>query len=130
MADVTVKRIEEMDSMFGGLFTRVRAELGVKSFGMSVLNLPPNFGDYPEHDHSHDGQEEIYTLLEGSATLTAGGRDYPLEPGVFARIGAGEKRKISSGGDGAKLLALGGVPGSVYEPPAYTEVGAPEPQLS
>src|SRR5690242_21103019 len=41
--------------------------------------------------------EEVYTALSGSATLHAGGREYRLEPGVFARIGAGERRKVTTG---------------------------------
>ena len=36
---------------------------------------------------SADGQEEVYTVLEGKATLTVGGEEHELEPGVFARVG-------------------------------------------
>ena len=32
-------------------------------------------------------QEEVYTVLEGAATLRAGGEEHRLEPGVFARVG-------------------------------------------
>ena len=52
MADYTVKTIDEMEAVFGGAFKRARAELGVTSFGMQVLDMPPNVdGQYPEHDH-------------------------------------------------------------------------------
>ena len=51
MADVTVKRLEEFEAIFGGGFRRVRAGLGVSSFGVAVMDLPPGFADYPEHDH-------------------------------------------------------------------------------
>ena len=40
---------------FGGGFIKARAELGVSSFGMQVIAMPPNFSDYPEHDHGEDG---------------------------------------------------------------------------
>ena len=40
---------------------------------MQVENFPPHFEHLPEHDHSDDGQEEVYTALSGSATLHAGG---------------------------------------------------------
>ena len=46
MPDVTIKRIEEMDSL-GGRFVRCRAELGVTSFGLQVYDLPPNDESIP-----------------------------------------------------------------------------------
>ena len=130
MADVTVKRIDEMDSLFGGVFVRARASLGVTSFGMNVENLPPHHDQYPNHDHVvdvTDGQEEVYIPLKGSATLIAGEQEWKLEPGLMARVGAAEKRKIVPGPDGVQLLALGGVPGRAYEAPPWSEVGAPAP---
>ena len=63
----------------------------------------------------------------GSATLTAGGTDYDLEPGVFARVGPQETRKLSTGDDGARVLAIGAAPGKLYEPPEFTEEGQPDP---
>jgi len=133
MADVTVKSVDEMEGIFGGLMRRTRAELGVTSFGMQVLDMPPNWDGYPDHNHNgepvDDGQEEVYTVLSGSATLQAGGQSWPLAPGVFARAGAGQKRKVVPGAEGARLLCLGGVPGAAYEVPEFTKLGAPEPQL-
>jgi len=127
MADVMVKRLEEFEAIFGGGFRRVRAGLGVSSFGLSVMDFPPGFVRYPEHDHAPDGMEEVYTVLAGKATLRAGGREYELEPGVFARVGPQEKRKLSTGEDGARVLAIGALPGKVYEPPEFTEEGQPDP---
>ena len=46
MADVTVRRLDEFESIWGG-FLRVRAGLGVSSFGIAVMELPPKFADYP-----------------------------------------------------------------------------------
>ena len=71
MADVTVKRVEEFEAIFGGGFRRVRAGLGVSSFGLAVMDLPPHFTDYPDHDQAHDHQEEVYTLLSGRARRRA-----------------------------------------------------------
>ena len=38
----------------------------------------------------------------------------------------GEKRKIVAGDEGARILAIGGTPGKVYEPPEYSIEGASE----
>ena len=125
MSDVTVKSVEEFDSPNGGGFCRARAGLGVSSFGMQVENFPPHFEHYPEHDHAQDGQEEVYTVLSGSATLVAGGESHVLTPGVFARVGPSVTRSVKVGDEPVRLLVIGGTPGAAYVAPAYTENGAP-----
>ena len=127
MPDVTIKRLEDFEAIFGGGFKRVRAGLGVSSFGIAVMEFPPDFGDYPEHDQAHDGQEEVYTALSGRATLVAGGEEHELAPGVWVRVGPSEKRKILTGSEPARVLAIGGTVGSPYNPPEFTEDGAPDP---
>ena len=111
MADLTVKRLDEFEGIFDGGMLRVRAGLGVTSFGMQVIQLPPNFTHYPEHSHSHDDQEEVYTALSGKASLQVGGTEHMLEPGV-------------------RILAIGGVPGRAYEPPEFTEEGGIDPPMT
>jgi uncharacterized cupin superfamily protein len=127
MSDVVVKRVEEFDSPNGGGFCRARAGLGVTSFGLQVEHFPPHFEHFPEHDHTADGQEEVYTALSGSATLHAEGTEHRLEPGVFARVGPGVRRKITTGEQPVQLLAIGATPGQPYVAPAFTEHGAALP---
>jgi quercetin dioxygenase-like cupin family protein len=121
MADVTVQTLEDFDTAFGGAMRLVRHGLGVESFGIQVFDMPPNADQYPEHDHSHDGQEEVYTVLDGVATLTAGGEDHEMRPGMWARVGPGEKRRWSTGGQAARVLALGAIPGRAYVVPDFTK---------
>jgi quercetin dioxygenase-like cupin family protein len=137
VADYSVKRLEDMDMLFEGMVARARASLGARAFGMQVMTFPPNWDQYPNHNHREDafegseGQEEVYVILTGSATLRVGGEEHRLEPGVFARIGPDEKRQIVPGGDGVRIiLCLGGVPGKSYAPPPWTELGAPPPGSS
>ncbi len=117
MADVTVKRFDELEG-HGGQFLYAGKGLGVTAWGMNVERLPPSWTEYPEHDHSKDGQEEVYVVLEGSATLQADGESWQLGPGTLARVGSGQKRKLVPGGEGVTLLAIGGTPGKRYEPRA------------
>jgi mannose-6-phosphate isomerase-like protein (cupin superfamily) len=113
MADVTVKHIDELESHGGnGRFLFARKGLGVTSFGMNVERFPAGYADYPDHDHENDGQEEVYFVIEGSATMEAGDESFELTPGTFARVGPGQTRKLVPGADGVTLLALGGKPGS------------------
>jgi mannose-6-phosphate isomerase-like protein (cupin superfamily) len=129
MTDVTVKSLEEFEAVFGGGMRRVRAGLGVSSFGIQVIELPANFTMYPAHDHSHDEQEEVYLALGGRAILQVGEERFDLEPGVFARVGPGQQRKLLTEGEGARILCLGAMPGKVYEAPEWTEEGGSLPPM-
>ena len=110
MSDYTAKQIDEMEAAFGGGMKKARAELGVQSFGMQVIDLPPNYPDYPEHDHEEDGQEEVYSVMRGSGEIDVEGERMALTPEVLVRVGPGTKRKIFAGAEGVRLLALGGTP--------------------
>ena len=113
MADVTVKHIDELESHGGnGRFLFARKGLGVTAFGMNVERFPAGYSDYPDHDHSKDGQEEVYFVVQGSVTLHAGDETFELTPGTFARVGPEQKRKVVPGEDGVEMLVLGGVPGT------------------
>lgn len=130
MADYTAKKIGDMEAVFGGAFKRARAELGVSSFGMQVIDLPPNFEDYPEHDESEQGQEEVFVIMSGSAEIEVDGEKVAIDPETFIRVGPDARRKIVTGGQGARVLALGAVPGQPYDAPEVTQLGAPDPLAS
>jgi uncharacterized cupin superfamily protein len=115
MADVTVKSEDQLETSFGGAFKLLRHSLGLTAFGVQVLEMPPNAEGYPVHDHAEDGQEECVVVLEGSAELIAGDETHLLEPGVYARVGAGQDRKLVPGDDGVRVLIIGGTPGKAYE---------------
>ena len=127
MGDFTVKRIDEMDAALAGAFKRARAELGVESFGMQVLDLPPNLDQYPEHDHSEAGQEEVFVVLRGAAEIEIDGERVELDPDTIVRVGPKARRKIYTGEEGARILALGGVPGAAYVASKSSHIGAPGP---
>jgi quercetin dioxygenase-like cupin family protein len=129
MADVTVGTIDAMEGLYGGAMRKVRAELGLSSFGVQAVDLPPNFDGYPWHDHAEEGQEELYVALTGDARLEVeGGDSTELVPGeTVVRVGPGERRRVVSGPQGTRLLVVGGVPGAVYQAWGPTELGAPDP---
>ena len=122
MSEVTVKRLDEVEpyrgpgELAGIEFRAVGRALGVTAWGMNVLKLAPGTKTYPTHDHSDDGQEEVYLLLEGSATLRAGDRDLRLERGQIVRVPPGVTRTWEPGEKGATILAVGATPGKPYEP--------------
>src|SRR4051794_26810074 len=125
--DYTVARIDDIEHGFGGVFVRVRAALGVSSFGLQVIELPPSSGDMaPEHDHLHDRQEELYLLLDGSGEMALPDRAVALDRETFVRVGPGTRRRMRSGPDGARILVVGGMPGSAYETQGNSHLGGAE----
>jgi mannose-6-phosphate isomerase-like protein (cupin superfamily) len=115
MTNYTAKHLNDMEAGFGGGFIKARAELGVSSFGLQVVRMPPDFDGYPEHDHTHDGQEEVYLALDGSGWLDIEGERVELQEDMLVRIAPEQKRKVHSGPQGLKMLVIGGCPGEAYK---------------
>ena len=131
MADVTVKKLDEMERSFGGAFILARASLGVTAFGMQVFDLSPGW-EGPAHAHegmvgesaetANDGQEEVYFGLEGQAVLIVDGEDLVIDPGVMVRVGPSQMRQLATRDRSAKVLVVGAMPGRGYRAPAFTEL--------
>jgi len=125
-----VKRIDEMEAIFRGGFRRARAELGVESFGLQIIEMPAGYGGYPEHDHGADGQEEVYMALRGGGEIEIDGERFPLDSEHVARVAPEAKRKVWPGPEGIRIAVVGGVPGSVYVAPDITKLGEPDPMAA
>ncbi len=127
MSNFTVKRIDHMEAVFGGAFKRARAELGIEAFGIQVIDMPPNVDQYPEHDHSEDGQEEVYLAIRGSAEMKIDGELHRLDPDTMVRVAPGVKRTVITGAEPLRMVVIGGCAGKPYEAPDVTRLGAPDP---
>jgi uncharacterized cupin superfamily protein len=98
-----------------GVFRPIRRALGLTAFGINQEEWPAHADAHPEHDHSEDGQEEVFCVLEGSGKIVVDGEDVELKPGRFVWVEAESKRKLFAGEDGLKLIAVGSPPGA-YKP--------------
>ena len=87
--------------------------LGVRAWGMNILEIDAGCTGYPEHDHAADGQEEVYVVLRGSAVLHVGGAAHRLDTGELVRVPPEVRRSFTTE-EGVLLLALGGTPGVAY----------------
>jgi hypothetical protein len=58
--------------------------------------------------------------------MLAGEESFELQPGMMARVGPDQRRRIMPGPEGFRFIALGGRPGS-FQHSRWTEVGAPPP---
>ena len=87
-------------------FVRLRAELGVTSFGLNQIVLHPG---QRGRIHAHESQEEVYLVLEGTLSLFVEGEEATLERGELMRVAPGMKRQLVNRGPGPlHLLAIGG----------------------
>lgn len=76
-----------------GNWTLVRRSLDCKSFGVNLVEIPPG-ESIPEHDETGRDQEELFSVLSGSATLVIDGQDHPASVGTFARVDPARRRTV------------------------------------
>ena len=97
---------------------------------MQIIDMPPNYENYPVHDHEQDGQEEVYVTLRGSGELEIEGERFPLDADHMARVGPGVCRKVWPGDSGIRILVLGGMAGAAYQAPDNSKLGQPDPMAA
>jgi mannose-6-phosphate isomerase-like protein (cupin superfamily) len=124
MSDYTAKRIQDMQAGFGGGFIKARAELGVTAFGMQVIQLPPDYEGYPEHDHAETGQEEVFVTLSGSGSMDIDGERVAMDQETLIRVAPDVRRKVFAGPSGLRMLVVGGCSGEAYKIVPMTELDA------
>ncbi|MFC4553415.1 MULTISPECIES: cupin domain-containing protein [Halorussus] len=84
----------------------LRDPLDCENLGVSILDVDPGWTG-KEHDHAEDGQEEVYVLLEGEATVTVEGEDVELSAGEALRIPADATRQIHNGDTESRFVLAG-----------------------
>ena len=95
-----------LDRDTGERFQRLRAQLGVESFGLNLIVLAPR---QRGRIHAHGRQEEVYLVLEGELMLFVDGVAHVLGPDRVVRVGPGVRRQLVNAGPARLvLLALGG----------------------
>ena len=106
-------------------FQRLRAELGVETFGLNLIRLAPR---QRGRIHTHERQEEVYVVLSGTLTLATADGEYELGPNQAARVAPRVRRQlVNRGRERCVVLALGGAePHQGRDGIAYEEWDSPE----
>ena len=65
------------------------------------------------------------TALPDSLTILAAGVGEHM-----VRVASGTKRKVWPGEEGIRMVIIGGIPGQLYEAPAISQLGEPDPMKS
>ncbi len=90
----------------------VREHLGIHAFGINAYTPGEEGTLIGEHDESGSGQEELYIVLDGTATFEVDGETVDAPAGTFVFVGPESRRKAT--GDGT-VLAVGATPGEAYQ---------------
>ena len=115
MNGLTIRHDDELERDYGK-WVLVRRSLGVTSFGINEVELPPGEA-IPEHDETGRDHEELFFVVDGTPTLVVDGADHPLRPGSFARLDPDRVRTVRNDGAAvAKVLIVSAPVSSGYEP--------------
>lgn len=98
---------QDVESVADGLHF-LRDPLGCEQFGISVLECEPGWTG-KEHAHVDREHEEVYLLVDGSATVSVNDEEVQMESGDAIRLPPEATRQIQNG-DSESLFVLAGAP--------------------
>lgn len=75
-----------------------RRSLGVHSFGINLVTIPPG-GTIPEHDERERDQEEVFVVLAGEPSLVVDGDEAVARAGTYCRLDPEHTRTVVNHGD-------------------------------
>jgi uncharacterized cupin superfamily protein len=111
---LTIRHVDEFPR--DGGWRLARRALGVRAFGLNVVDVPPG-GSLPAHTEQDPDQEEVYVVLSGSPTITVDGVVHPAPAGTFVRLDPAPLRAVHNPGpEPARLLMVSAPVSSGYEP--------------
>jgi hypothetical protein len=105
-----VARLDDIERR--GRSIPAREHFGIHAFGINAFTPGEDGVLINEHDEAGSGQEELYLVLEGTATFELDGEAVDAPTGTFVFVRPESRRKAT--GDGT-ILALGGTPGEAYQ---------------
>jgi hypothetical protein len=105
-----VARLDEIERR--GRDIPVREHFGIQAFGINAYTTGEDGTLINDHDEAGSGQEELYIVLDGTATFEIDGETVEAPPGSLVFVGPESRRRAT--GDGT-ILAVGATPGKAYE---------------
>lgn len=99
-----------------GNWSLCRRALGLRSFGMGLVEIPPG-ESIPEHDETERDQEEVFVFLNGEATIVIDGTEHGVGEGTFVRVDPELQRTVRNTSDTSiSVLIISAPRRSGYEP--------------
>ena len=118
MTGFTIVHLSDFERPFPK-WALARRSLGLQSFGMNVVELPPG-ETIPEHDETETDQEEVFIVLSGEATMVIDGQEHAAPAGTFARLDPEPKRTVvNHSAEVVTVLIVSAPRTSGYTPPEW-----------
>ena len=115
MAGFTIVHVDELERPFPK-WALARKSLGLTSFGMNIVELPPG-ETIPVHDETERDQEEVFLTLSGAVSVVIDGDEHPAPAGTFVRLDPEPQRTVVNKGEAdASVLIISAPRTSGYEP--------------
>jgi uncharacterized cupin superfamily protein len=108
MAGFTIVHIDDFERPFPK-WALARKSLGLQSFGMNVVELPPG-ETIPEHTEVESDQEEVFIVLSGDATMVIDGVEHPAPAGTFTRLDPEPTRTVVNRSETDTVLLIVSAP--------------------
>lgn len=119
-----VARLDEIERRGRGI--PVREHLGIHSFGVNAFRSDEDGTLINEHDEA-GGQEELYLVLDGTATFEIDGETVDAPAGTFLAVSPEVRRHAVAAETGTEVLALGGP--ATFEPAASEWIEQARPHM-
>jgi quercetin dioxygenase-like cupin family protein len=114
MAGYTIVKRDELDR--NGNWALCRRSLGLRSFGMGLVDIPAG-ESIPAHDETDRDQEEVFVVLSGDAVVIIDDEEHPAPAGTFVRVDPELQRTVRNDGtEVASVLIISAPQSSGYEP--------------
>ena len=101
----TVVNYEDVDAVADGMHF-LRDPLECSNLGLTVVECDPGWTG-KEHDHGEQGQEEVYVLVDGEATVAVDGESVELTSGDALRVSPDSRRQIHNGETESTFVVVG-----------------------
>jgi tetratricopeptide (TPR) repeat protein len=113
-------KLDEVEQV--GNWIPVRRHFGIDAFGINAWTGDEGTEIIGPHDEATSGHEELYVVLEGSASFVVAGEtvDAPAGTIVFVRDPAAN-RGATATTQGTRILTVGAKPGEAYAPLGWEE---------
>jgi len=106
----------EKDFEKNGKWSLVRRSLDLNAFGMNMATLQPG-ETIVEHDETERNQEEVFIILNGTATMIINGEEHEAPEGTYIRVSPEPKRNLANNGTTpVKILIVSAPCSSGYVP--------------
>lgn len=93
---------------FGGLWF-LRDALGAENLGVSIAEIAPGASGM-EHDHTEEGHEEVYCVVEGEVAVDLGDETVTVGENEAIRVDPGQSRQLHNRTDEPARLVIAGAP--------------------